>query len=380
MIPAIPDSSGLEQSRAAPASALAKQVMPAAAAQRCIALDTLRGFVMLALAWGLLAREGLLNTPGLHWLGVQLHHVKWEGLAFWDLIQPGFWFAVGASMPFALARRRERGFTFGQNLRHALTRALKLMICGQILIDIQLGRRMFHPRETLTQIAVCYLICFLILHLKLPWQVVAAAALMALNTGLYVAFPGSSGPFAPADNVGVRIDRVVWSMNPVGMWVSIYCIGSSVSMLFGCWAGGLLLSGKSNPQKLKRLIPAAAGCLATGLALAPFDPVMQKLWTASYTFATTGIVLSAVLVLFWLFDLKGRHKAAFPLVVVGTNGIFFYLLSSALGEWTRKSVGVFTSGFRLAGPTATVVQATAAMAVFWYICYWLHQRKIFLKL
>ena len=38
-------------------------------------------------------------------------HVPWEGLVFWDLIQPAFMFMVGVAMPFALAARKARGAT-----------------------------------------------------------------------------------------------------------------------------------------------------------------------------------------------------------------------------------------------------------------------------
>jgi predicted acyltransferase len=348
-------------------------------AERCAALDALRGFVMLALAWGLLAREGLLKAPGLHWLAAQLHHVQWEGMVFWDLIQPAFWMAAGAAMPFALARRVEQGFTFRQNLRHALLRVFKLVLCGQILIGLALGRPMFHPRETLTQFAACYLICFLVLHLKLRGQAMAAAALMALNWGLYLLFPGAAGPFSPADNVGVAIDRAVFGMNTAGRWVSIYCIGSSVTMLFGCWTGSLLLGARPAREKLRILALAAAGCLASGVILGFVEPVMQKTWTAAYTFYTAAWVLLAVLLLFWSLDLKGHRGAALPLTVVGANAIFFYAISQALGGWVDKSLAIFTARFSFAGAPAPTLQAAAAVAVMWYPCYWLYRRRIFFR-
>lgn len=349
-------------------------------ADRCVALDALRGVVMIALAWGLLAREGLLQAPALRWLGIQLHHVEWQGMTFWDLIQPGFWLAVGAAMPFALARRVQRGFTFRQNLRHALGRAIKLAVFGQILISIEVGHPIFHPRETLTQIAVCYLICFLIVQLKFRWQVFAAASLMILNWGVYALFPGSTGPYSPQDNIGVLIDRAIFGMNSAGKWVTIYFIGSSVTMLIGCWTGALLMGDRPPLQKLRVLVLAVVGCFAAGLALVPFNPLMQKTWTPSYTFCATGIVLLATLALYWTLDLKGYLGWAFPLIVVGMNGIFFYLLSQALSGWTDKSLAVFTNGFHWIGPAAPAVQAGAVIAVMWYVCYWLYERKIFFKL
>jgi len=351
-----------------------------AAPERFAALDVMRGFVMLALSWGLIGRDLINAQPSMTWLAHQFFHVKWEGMVFWDLIQPIFWFVVGAALPFAMARRKKLGATLASTLRHALWRALKLVVIGQILLGIQTSKVAFHSRETLTQLAVCYVLCVLIVQLPVRGQILAAAGLMALNSGLYFLFPGEAGPFSPADNIGVRIDHAVFGLNSAGRWVTIYFIGSTVTMLAGAWAGAFLLSKRTRPQKLKGLAAAAATCLATGLVLTQFNPLMQKLWTASYTFVCTGLVLLILSVLFWAIDIKGWRKPAFWLIVVGMNGIFFYALSQALGTWIDTSLAIFTGRFQFAGALGPVLQVTAAVGFMWYVCYWLYKRKIFFKL
>lgn len=350
------------------------------AAERFVTLDVMRGFVMLALSWGLIGRDALDQQPAWAWLGQQLHHVKWTGLAFWDMIQPFFWFVVGAALPFARARRIKTGEPRSAMLRHSLWRAAKLVLVGQILLSIQISKPVFNSHETLTQLAACYLLCVLIFELPLRGQVLAAAGLMALNWGLYQVFPGSAGPFSPADNVGVVIDRAVFGLDSAGRWVTIYFIGSAVSMLIGAWAGTFLLGPKTRQAKTKILAAAGAGDLALGLILSPFNPVMQKTWTASYTFLTSGIVVLVLAALFWTLDVKGWKKAAYPLVVVGMNGIFFYALSQALGAWVDQSLAVFTHRFAFAGALAPLLQPTAAVGLMWYVCLWLYKRKIFFKL
>lgn len=352
---------------------------PSAQGQRCVALDALRGLVMLALAWGLLARDRLLEVPGLRSFGLQFHHVDWEGAVFWDLIQPAFWFVVGAALPFALARRLERGATFGNNLRHVAARALKLTILGQILICLAAGRYQFLSRETLTQIGFCYFWCFLIWHLRFGWQVAIAASLTAVNWALYVLFPGSAGPWSPWDNIGSVIDQAVFGSKSARGWVTLNVLGSTVTMLFGVWTGALLRSEKSHREKLKILVISAGIGLITGLALSPLAPIMQKIWTASYTLYTAGYVLLAAAAFYWMFDIRKYQKPAFPLVVVGMNSIFIYALSGALGSWIDNSVAVFTGRFQFAGPLGPVAQASAAVFVMWYICYWLYQRRVFFK-
>lgn len=74
--------------------------------QRYVALDGMRGFVMLVLVSGGFGLGALLNNPKYHAVASQFEHLPWDGFVFWELIMPSFMFMVGASLPFALASRR----------------------------------------------------------------------------------------------------------------------------------------------------------------------------------------------------------------------------------------------------------------------------------
>ena len=353
---------------------------PATATQRCLALDALRGFVMLVLVWGWILDVGTLaQHPAFRSFALQFRHVRWDGFGVWELIQPAFWFVVGASLPFAVARRRERGATFGMKLRHASIRALKLILLGQVLVSLDAGRLRLHPMETLTHLGVCYFCCFLILHLRFHWQVVGAAFLMAITSGLYLLFPGAGGPFSPADNIGVVIDRAVFGLDQAGRTANITFLGTTVHMLFGAWTGLLLMSRRSYSEKLKILGGATLASFGAAVALTPFNPVIAKLCTASYTFYGVGIALAAAAAFFWLFEMRGYRRLAFPLAVVGMNSIFIYMLSGVLNRWIDQSTGVFTGRFLFLGPVGAIPQACAVVFVMWYACHWLYQRKIFFK-
>lgn len=143
----------------------AERLSPPTAAERYLALDAMRGFVMLVLCWGVALDVTILaKNPAFRSFASQFRHVPRAGFGVWESMEPAFWFAVGAAPPFALARRRERGATFGANLRHASTRALKLILLGQILVCLGAGRIRVTPTETPTQLAICYFCCFLILQ------------------------------------------------------------------------------------------------------------------------------------------------------------------------------------------------------------------------
>jgi predicted acyltransferase len=347
-------------------------------ALRYLALDAMRGFVMLVLvshAFGL----GEIKDPRYQGLALKFEHLRWDGLVPWELIMPSFMLMIGTALPFAMARRLERGATRTQLLSHAAVRMFKLILLGQFLTCYHQGRWAYEPYETLTQLALSYMTCFLILQLPFRGQPVAAAGLMALNWGLYLLFPGSQGPFSGPDNVGAVIDRAVFHLDHAWDWATINFLGSGITVLFGAWAGVLVRSERPAASKLKIMSCAAAACLAIGLLLLPVNPVIHKAWTASFTFFHTACVLSGLALFFWLFDVGGWRRAAFPLVVVGANSIFIYMCWQLLNGWISKTLAIFTGGFEWFGAAAPALQQCAVGVVLWTICYWLYRRSIFFK-
>ena len=348
-------------------------------AARYVALDAMRGFVMLVLVSKGFGLGALKGDPALDAIARQFKHLKWEGLVAWELIMPAFMFMAGASLPFALERRAKLGFTFGQNMGTIAFRAFKLILLGQILTTLHKGHYWYEPYETLTQLGISYFFAFLILQLRGRWQPVAAAGFLLLNWALYQLFPGSEGPFAPSDNIGVVVDQALFRLNHAGSWATINFLGSSITVLSGAWTAMLLLSSRTHLQKARILIAAILGSFTLTAALMPFVPLIHKAWTLTFTFCHTGFVLLAVLAFFWLFDWKGRRKPAFPLVVVGMNSILIYMLMSTLNAWFDKSLAAFTGRFQFAGSFGPMLQVWAVTLAMWYVCYWLCQRRIFFK-
>ena len=81
---------------------------------RLLSLDLFRGmtmFLLIAEAAHVYHNLGdLAGDTGLDaWIVMQFHHHPWNGLRFWDLIQPFFMFIVGVAMPFSLRKSHEKG-------------------------------------------------------------------------------------------------------------------------------------------------------------------------------------------------------------------------------------------------------------------------------
>jgi hypothetical protein len=50
-----------------------------------------------------------------------------------------------------------------------------------------------------------------------------------------------------------------------------------------------------------------------------------------------------------------------------------------LREWLDNAVGVFTFRYRGIGTLAPVAQSVTVLAVLWWLCYWMYQRRILVK-
>jgi predicted acyltransferase len=349
---------------------------------RYLALDAYRGFIMLILVSGGFGLAQLAKQrPEFAPIANQFDHMPWEWIAFWDLIQPAFMFMVGVAMPFALASRAARGATQNQLFWHVVARSLRLILMSQILISIGQGKMSFQLINVLAQIGITYSLCYLIMQLRFRWQVAIVAFILVGHWALFVAFPGTEGPFlSKTTNIGAVIDKFVFGHPNEDDWVTINFLTSTVTTLFGIWTGQLLQSNRSHRAKMRIVAIAAVACLVIGYAIHPWNPIIKRICTTSFTIYSTGWVLLMLLTFYWLVEVQGYRKWTFPLVVIGANSIFIYSVHQVLQGWLNRAIGVFTLNFKWIGDFAPVFQACTVLLAMWYLCYWLYQRKIFFKL
>lgn len=350
---------------------------------RLVSLDAYRGFILLLLVSGGFGLGALQDVPGWEWLAAQVEHAAWEGCTFWDLIQPAFTFMVGLAMPFALARRRAEGATESQTFRHVAWRAFLLVVLSNIYSNwgARPGELKLQFINVLSQIAFGYLMCYFILRLRFRYQVGAAVALLAGHWALFAAFPGPAGAWSQTGNIGAVLDLRVLGYNYSGFYTTVNFLGNAVTILFGCWAGILLRTGRSHASKLKILGACAAASFALGLALQPFIPMVKRLWTGSFTFFSAGWVIVMLMVFYWVIEVRQVKRWTFPFLVLGMNSIFVYSLGQiGISHWLNQGLAGFTGRFQVFGALGAIPQQCLVLAGLWYACYWLYQRRIFFKI
>jgi predicted acyltransferase len=155
-------------------------------------------------------------------------------------------------------------------------------------------------------------------------------------------------------------------------------------MLLGLIAGTWLR--ESSPRIPFRKMLAAGAIGVAGGALLHFTgicPVVKRIWTPSWVLFSGGLCFLYLSIFCWLTEVKGWRKWAFPLIVIGMNSIFAYMMADTMR-------GFFTDTFRIhLGPNffnfagtglAPLMQGIALLAVYWAVLYWAYRRKLFLRI
>jgi predicted acyltransferase len=357
---------------------------------RLHSLDAMRGFIMV-----LLALESTLLYEHLHealkgsmaegFLNQFFHH-PWNGLRFWDLIQPGFMFIAGTAMAFSLKKQAENGMRWTQSFRKTLKRSGWLFFWGVLNYAVRPGGLSFELWNVLTQLAFTTMVAFLIFNWKTQWQIIFAAGLLILTEVLYrfTDIPGFDQPFTDQHNFGNYMDLVLMNKINHDGWVAINCIPTAVHTIAGALAGKFLLQ-KSN--RIQPLIWWGLATLATGylLDLADITPIIKRIATSSFTLASLGWCLVGLAFFYWWVDIRKHHKNLLLFTVMGMNAIFIYLFFEIVGgRWFNEYVSAITNGLMnfvsIPVPVQHIISSLAIFALEWGICYFLYKKKIFFKL
>jgi predicted acyltransferase len=357
--------------------------------ERFHSLDFFRGMTMFFLiAESTRIYEHLVDPaagPVIAAIGTQFHHHPWNGLRFWDLIQPFFMFIVGVAMPFSFGRRWEKGESWSSTFAHALIRSLLLLLFGVGLYCISPGRLNFELWNVLAQLSFTYLVAFLLMRQPAWQQIAFTFLLLGASEILYRTWsvPGFDQPFVPDHNFGSWVDMLLMHKLSGGHWVAFNAVPTTAHTMWGVLAGQLLRSDRRPTAKIQILAACGLAGIVVGYALDPVTPIVKRICTSSFVICSGGWCLLTLALSYWLIDVRKVRRGVMFATYVGMNSLFIYLFTNTGGGgWLLRIVRPFTMGFfSWAGDLpAKIITGAAVWALLWYMCYWLYQKRIFFKL
>ena len=365
------------------------------ASARLDSLDVFRGLSIAAMI--------LVSTPGT-WSAVYtpLDHALWNGWTVTDLVFPFLLFAMGAAVPFALARRRDAGRGVGT---HIVRRAAILFALGLLLNAIEATPPIhlvtFRIPGVLQRIALVFLaVAWLTEHGSMRVQIATVIAALAGYWAVLTLIPVPGvgmGVLTPEGNLASFIDRALLGRHllnrlsdPEGLLSTLPAIATAMCGVFaGDW-----LKERCQPHHSAWLFAAGLGAMIAGLAWGRVFPINKHLWTSSFALFSAGLAAQVLATFHWLVDARGWRAWSRPLAVYGRNPLAAYFLSvgfdsiltrirlvdgslkgivyrNAFVPWLRPCCG---------NESASLGYAIAYVALWGLILGELYRRRIFIRI
>jgi predicted acyltransferase len=359
---------------------------------RIMSVDFFRGFTMFLLigeSTEIFSHINSIKGSGVvQFIGNQFTHHEWHGLHFWDLIQPFFMFIVGVAIPFAVANRIKKGDSNKKITIHAIKRSLLLLFLGWALYCIGPGEIGFRFQNVLAQLSVTYLVAFLLMKKSFSFQLIFTLVLLLLIDLAYRFFPVQdfNQPWVAYHNLGAWANTKIEGADKTSIWASINAISTTAHTVWGVLFGQLLISNRPAMKKIKIMILAGLAALFIGFSLdfLNITPIIKKIATSSFVFASGGWAILALCFSYWLIDVKKLFaKGSKFFAIVGMNCIFIYLFFSIGGAELVSKIFVpfskllFSWGGEI---TIEIMTSLATWASLWYLCYWLYKNRLFIKI
>lgn len=369
-----------------------------AVSQRLMSLDALRGFDMFWIMGGdtighALEKMQAADSGIIHLLATQLNHVAWEGFRFYDLIFPLFVFIVGVSLVFSLTKLVEQEGRPAA-VKRIVRRAALLWFIGVLYYGgWSEGVDRIRLVGVLQRIALCYLFAGLFfVYLKPRGLLIALVSLLAGYWAMltFIPVPGMEhASFEEGKNLTNWVDSQFlpfrkWdgTHDPEGLLSTLPAIGTC---LLGVFAGLLMRDPRWTPERrVQVLLGAGVAAILLGHVWGLQFPVIKKLWTSSYVLIAAGWSAILFAAFYWIIDVKGVSRWAQPFVWIGLNPITIYLLGNLINFDTlaARVLGGPVQAFAdsLSAGLGLVLISVGGMLLSVLVCWYLHRRKLYLRL
>jgi len=368
---------------------------------RFMALDIFRGATMALMV--------IVNTPGT-WAYVYspLRHAQWHGCTLTDLVFPFFLFIIGVAMRFSFDKYDI--CKYGPLFNKIIFRAITIFIIGLLLNAFPFIRQdwdwsSFRILGVLQRIALAYFFAsFIVLRFDVKGIVNISFILLVGYWITLMAYGWYSGqdPYALKTNLILVVDQFLLGeshlyggtgiqFDPEGL---LSTIPSVVTVLIGFLVGTMIKTTNDHEDNAQRMAVLGSLLIIIGWLWGFIFPINKQIWTSSYVLYTGGIAIILLAGLIWLVDIKKINWWTKPFVILGSNAIFLYALSSIwvkiLLKISFELEGKMISGYSyfyktifqpLAGNiNGSLLFAFFHVVIFLIILTWMYRKKIYIKI
>jgi predicted acyltransferase len=356
--------------------------------ERFASLDALRGILLLLLVGHGFGLREMLPQEQWNWITLQWSHREWLGCSLWDLLPTGMLFAVGVAMPFSYANRRAKGQRWPAQFWHALKRTGLLLLLGMYLDSYRENRLVFDVRGDLQQIALAYLLTFLVLPLGMVVHGVAVVLLLFGHTLAHVIYGLMDGHelWSQTHNLGVVLDPWLHLRPHAERYTTLNILPATAIVLSGVLIADLVRGDLTPGHKVVIMTLASIFCILSGWLLSGgndwyvFIPMIRRLGTVTFVLVSVGWILLVFTYFYTLMEGFLWRSWALPITLVGRNSLILYMADQLFRYWAVRSA-------RLVLPDSPPIVKTLqplfveliVVVIFWLFCVWLYRRRIFFK-
>ena len=368
---------------------------------RFTSLDIFRGATMALMV--------IVNTPGTwSYVYAPLRHAEWHGCTLTDLVFPFFLFVIGVAMRFSFDKYDI--CKYGPLFNKIIFRTITIFVIGLLLNAFPFIRQnwdwsSFRILGILQRIALAYFFAgCIVLRLdvkglvKISFFLLVGYWILLITYGWY----SSQDPYALKTNLILVIDRFLLGeshlyggtgiqFDPEGL---LSTIPSIVTILIGFLVGTMIKTSNDHEDNVQRMAMLGSLLIIIGWTWGFILPINKQLWTSSYVLYTGGIAIILLAGMIWLVDIKKIDWWTKPFVILGSNAIFLYALSSIwvkiLLKISFELNGKMISGYSyfyktIFQPLAGNINGSLFFALFHVLIFlliltWMYRKNIFIKI
>ena len=367
--------------------------------ERLITLDAFRGITIASMI--------MVNQPGSWSFKYdQMRHAQWNGCTLTDLIFPFFLVIVGVACWFAFQKH-------GQKLSLDLITkiisrtviifliGLALNFCKQWISSGEINLSMLRISGVLQRIALCYCIgAILCLALKpKPLLITSLGILIVYWIVLWAG--GGTEPYIAENTIVGKIDiallgenhlRQGYPVDTAGLFASIPAI---VHVIWGYLLGMMIYKANDRKELIFKMFLFGIPAVLLAQVWDYVFPINKTLWTSSYVLYTTGWALIALAFLIWIIDVHKKTKYFTPFLAFGVNPLFAYVFAELWASIISGLIKVPVEGSLVSlkswmfghvfaplvgNMNGSLLYSIFIMLFYWSILWFMHKKKIYIKI